>query len=173
MMAADEIFSASLLMAKIRSPIAGRTANWSMEAIMRTEVMLSCPELLIEFVSVITVWNSIKMLERQRALLRTSSDLLRDTLPPSFTSSVGPSGCAETAGMASMLIVSIYISDYPWFRMALTACLGRASFSTYETLGRLHFLSATSKAMKVSGRRKREKVTGHRMMRLICRQVAA
>ena len=63
MMGADEIFSASLMMAKIRSPTAGRMANWSMEAIIRTEAILSCPELLIEFVSVITVWNSIKMLE--------------------------------------------------------------------------------------------------------------
>lgn len=80
---------------------------------MRTEVMLSCPELLMELVSVVTVWNSIKMLETHSALLRISSGLLRGILPPSFTSYTGRSGYAEAAGIASMFTVSIYNSDYP------------------------------------------------------------
>jgi hypothetical protein len=76
------------------------------------EVMLSCPELLMELVSVVTVWNSIKMLETHSALLRISSDLLRGILPPSFTSHFGRSGYAEAAGVASMFTVSIYNSDH-------------------------------------------------------------
>jgi hypothetical protein len=41
--------------AKMIRPATGRIANWSMQKIMRTEVILSSPELLVEFVRVTTV----------------------------------------------------------------------------------------------------------------------
>jgi hypothetical protein len=44
-----------LMTAKVIRPAAGRIANWSMQKMMRTEVMLSSPELLVEFVRVATV----------------------------------------------------------------------------------------------------------------------
>jgi hypothetical protein len=114
MMGLAETCSVILMIMKRRRPATGRMVNWSIQKMMRTEVMLSCPELLIELLKAITVSNSRTMLESPIKQFRTTSDLLRAILPShSFASSVGRRGSAEIAGIASILTESISIYDSP------------------------------------------------------------
>lgn len=90
-----------------------RMANWSIVMMMSTEVILSCPELLIELVRIVTVWKSIRMTAIVNAQLMRCYVLHRSTLcylAGSLTCIVC-SGSDEKAGMVSMLTVSISISD--------------------------------------------------------------
>lgn len=85
-----------------------------MQNMMSTEVILSCPELLMELERIITVWKKSMMLVKPMAQFSTISPLLLEVHPyRSFASSKCLSGSDEIAGMASILTVSIYISDSP------------------------------------------------------------
>ena len=112
----DEAFSAILIPANRSRPAAGRMESWSMQKMMRTEVMLSCPELLIELDRTITVCSKSMILVKLTAQFITTSALPRDIHPYlSLASYKCCSGSEETAGMASMFTVSISSSDSPWF----------------------------------------------------------
>lgn len=94
--------------------------------------MLSCPELLMEFVRTFAVWNSIRMIITVNAQLIRCSVLHRSTLcclADSLACNVC-SGYEEKAGMVSILTESISISDCPWFFIAFIRSLLVAGFGS-------------------------------------------
>lgn len=150
-----------------------RMANWSIAMMISTEVMLSCPELLIELVRTVAVWKSMRMTVMVNAQFMRCSVLHRSTLcylADSLTCMVC-NGYDEKAGMVSILTDSISISDCPWFFMALMRSLLVAVFGSSSFFKACIFLLTTSYSRNTTGTRKSVKVTGQMIMRLIFRQV--